>query len=447
MSDHVIPRDAGAPFNPADPAQAQELDEFGCPPDTLLIFEDLFFQNAGSRAMRLFDPSLIEGLDLPQPPPDPDGVLPPPQPVFLPTPDRVAPQALSDHRGLHDFTLTVPGRAGVPIWSFRDNLTGAGTWPAATLRVREGRVVHSAMSNRRGPHTIHHHGIEPTAANDGVGHLSFDVGGNVLYNYQWQAAEAGTYFYHCHVNTVLHFEMGMYGLLIVDPDVDGAPFQDGGPGVIYVGNTPTPYGREAFWVADDIDSNWHAVAETNGLHGLDPAAGISCGEFMAIDDPRRLLNLHDFRPDVFVVSGVAAPWAGGQSIDNALVTLNPAQGSVITPRVPRGQNLLIRALNASYTTTRWTFPEALRSRARVVAADARTLGRAPFGRYSSPFFLSELPTPYFQFSTAQRWDILLDTSTLPVGGSYEVEIAYHHWITDERITRVRTQINIDPPQL
>ncbi|MDW7712443.1 MAG: multicopper oxidase domain-containing protein [Deferrisomatales bacterium] len=377
MSDHVIPRDAGTPFDPNDPLQQQELDEFGCPPDTSGIFADLFFEAQGSRAMRLFDPSLIEGLNLPQPPPDPDSVLPPPEPQYLPTPDRVDFQTPLDHRGLHDLQLNVPGLGNVEIWTFRDNLSGTATWPAPTMRVREGRVVRSSMSNRRGPHTIHHHGIEPTAANDGVGHLTFDVGGGVFYDYQWLPNEAGTYFYHCHVNTVLHFEMGMYGLLIVDPDVDGAPFQDGGPGVTLVGNTPTPYGREAFWVADDIDTNWHAVAAANSLHGQDPGAGISCGRFMTLAELQAdpgALTMHDFRPDVFVVTGVAAPWAGGQTIDNSLITFEAAQGSAITPRVPRGQNLLIRALNASYTTTRWTFPEQLRSRARVIAADARTLG-------------------------------------------------------------------------
>ncbi len=439
----LIPRDAGTPFDPvADPAQQRELDEFGCPPDTSILFEDLFFQNEGSRALRMFDPNLIEGLELPAPVPDPDGVLPPPEPVFFPTPDRVDPDTLVDHRGLHDLALAVPGGPNVVVWSFRDNLSGAATWPAPTIRVREGRVVHSTMSNRRGPHTIHHHGIEPTPANDGVGHLTFDVGG-LFYSYQWVPTEAGTFFYHCHVNTTLHFEMGMYGLLIVDPDEGAAPFQDGGPGVTLVGNTPTPYGREALWVADDIDTNWHA----NAVHGHSPDAGISCGEFMAIDDPRRVIDLHDFNPDVFVVSGVPAPWVGGQTVDNAPILLNAAQGSVVSPLVPRGQNLIIRTLNASYTTTRWTFPEELRSRARVTAIDGRTLGRGHFGRYSSSFFLSELPTPYFHLTTAQRWDILLDTSTLPIGASYDVELAYHHWITDEVITRVRTRITIGEPQL
>ncbi len=326
------------------------------------------------------------------------------------------------------------------------------------MRVREGQVIHSEMANRRGPHTIHHHGIEPTPANDGVGHLTFDVGSGVLYKYQWRAAEAGTYFYHCHVNTVLHFEMGMYGLLIVDapkppeatdPSVPDAPYQDGGPGWVHVRDDLAFYDKEAFWVADDIDTGWHANAD----HGHTPAAGISCGEFMAIGDERRLVDLHDFKPDVFVVSGVAAQYSTalpslyqgrtGRTVADALIELDPLTGSIITPRVNRGQKVLIRALNASYTTTRWTFPPALRSSARVIAADGRTLGRTPYGRYSSPFFLSELATPFFQLTTAQRWDILLDTTNL-AAGSHDVAIDYHHWYTDALIQRVRTRIIVVP---
>jgi FtsP/CotA-like multicopper oxidase with cupredoxin domain len=325
------------------------------------------------------------------------------------------------------------------------------------MRVKEGQVVHSKMGNRRGSHTIHHHGIEPTPANDGVGHLTFDVGGGMVYDYQWLPTEAGTYFYHCHVNTVLHFEMGMYGLLIVDAPKPAAatgqdaPYQNGGPGWTYVGNNKASYDKEAFWVADDIDTNWHA----NAVHGHSPEAGISPGEFMAIGDTRRVVDLHDFNPDVFVVSGVAAAWNPilGRTEPNAEIVLDPIDptdplgvrrlGSIITPRVARGQKVLIRTLNASYTTTRWTFPTALRSAARVTAIDGRTLGREPFGRYSSPFLLSEMATPYFQLTTAQRYDILLDTTNL-TAGNHDVSIDYHHWITDALIQRVRTRIIVVP---
>jgi FtsP/CotA-like multicopper oxidase with cupredoxin domain len=402
MSDQ-IPRDLGSPFNPLDPAEFQEFEEFGCPPNTEDIVADLLDAEAEtSRAHRLLDseaiiPRLIQE-----------------EPGFLPTPDPVQPDLVFERQGMdRDQAFSLNDAGTVEMWSF-NNDNDDFVWPGSTIRIKEGSVAHTLMSNSRGVHTVHHHGLEPTAVNDGVGHLTFDVQG--AYNYQWLAREAGTYFYHCHVNTVLHFEMGMYGMLIIDPDVPGAPFTDGGHGFVYVGNTLTPYQVEAIWVADDIDRRWHAAA----IHGHDRRAGIICGDFQSIDDEDNP-EFHRFEPDVFVVSG-KPPEVGQRTLPEARQSIAAAGVTVA-----RGLRLLVRALNASYTTTRWRFPVSLPG--QIIAADGRTLGRSPSGAYSSPYTLASIGHQ-LTLTTAQRRDILIDTS-LAATGQHLVEIDFHHWITDE----------------
>jgi hypothetical protein len=90
-----------------------------------------------------------------------------------------------------------------------------GQFPAPTFRMPRGAIFHGfTAAGGPPPHTIHWHGIEPTPINDGVGHCSMELG---QYTYQWQPNFIGTYFYHCHRNTMQHFEFGLYGLMLFHP--------------------------------------------------------------------------------------------------------------------------------------------------------------------------------------------------------------------------------------
>ena len=444
-----IPRDLSTPFDPADPEQIAEFEGFaatvpttqgmidfanGVPVGTTRPFvppnppvpgfqpPQAVTRADAARVTRMFAPGFLTGVIA--------GVDP------MPTPDAVAPSpgATFERRGIHDATLNVPDAVAVDMWSFQARINRGqnvdiGTWPASTIRVKEGEIVHTLMGSRNGPHTIHHHGIEPTPANDGVGHLTFEVDGGT-YTYQWQAAEAGTYFYHCHRNTVLHFEMGMYGMLIIDPNVPGAPFVDGGSGVILVRDTPTAYDREAIWVADDIDARWRALDVADGIQAVDTDGRSGFVLWEDQDNPR----LNDFNPTYFVVSGQAAPAQAGTRV-NEVPDLIPAAGATLT----LGQKLLVRTLNASYCTTVWKFPTSLQG--LVTAQDARTLGRSGFGAYSEPFTLASIGHQ-FTFTTAQRYDILIDTTGI-APGQHLVEIEFRHWISNLLLRTVRVPINVN----
>jgi hypothetical protein len=455
-----IARDSSHPFDPLDPVTgAQQYAEYeGFAADVPKTDAMMAYARGGAtdpgttpangaRARRMFsDPFLARLAALPPTTPLGDGTP-------FPTPDRVSPTAVFFRRGLHPANgLNVFNTDGtlaftVDTWSFRDEATKVPAWPAAPIRVREGQIVHTELNSATGPHVIHHHGIEPSPINDGVGHLTMDIGAGP-YVYQWLAGESGTYFYHCHVNTVLHFERGMYGPLIIDPNVPGAPFTLGGPGAVHVGNNVVPYGGEALWVVDDFDTRWHGLpnALAPGLPIIDHvasgvqatrdplAAATDTSEFVRYDDLDNNPRLNDFRPNVFICTGVAARWnpATNMTQDGGLIEATP--GTAITPVVRRGEKLLVRTLNASYAQTSWEFPTNIPG--QVIAADGRTFGREPFGRYSSPFTLASIGHQ-FRLSVARRWNVLLDIPSNAALGSYEVKCTFRNWITDQPINSIR----------
>jgi FtsP/CotA-like multicopper oxidase with cupredoxin domain len=327
------------------------------------------------------------------------------------TPDRIAPTQSFNRKVHFDATRTMWDGQVVPFWSFEDPIRGPrGTFPAPTLRMRQGELVHTTLETRSGTHTIHHHGIEPTTVNDGAGHVSFEVNGT--YTYQMQPTVSGTFLYHCHKNTVLHFEMGMYGFLIVDPPAvtppANVPFGSkqcfaGGPW----------YQAEAPWVFDDVDPRWHQMHFSAGL----------CGEDV---------GLNRFEPKYFLVNG--APYntrrrEGAQRV-----------------QVRRGETLLMRLLNAAYGPLAITMPDRLGG--QVVSIDGRPLGGASGAPWSRPFALQ--PRQRFVLSTAGRYDVLVTIpATERVGSLHQLLAEFLHFTTMEtrnRSTdyqgRVHTEIEV-----
>jgi FtsP/CotA-like multicopper oxidase with cupredoxin domain len=230
-------------------------------------------------------------------------------------------------------SATIDGRR-VPVWGFNDGYGAlqSGPFPSPMIRVRQGQIVHTTLYSLTMPHTIHHHGIEPAQIFDGVGHTSRDVLNT--YTYQWRPHQAGTYMYHCHTNTVVHVEMGMYGALIVDPP--------SGPGLASDG--VTRYDAEAIWVADDLDTAWHCLDWDAALCGGDA-------------------GLNEFNPDLFCMSG-----KGQAELDADADSAAP----VVAATVRRGGTLLLRYIVASYLPQRVRFDPRL-GEALVIAEDGRVL--------------------------------------------------------------------------
>jgi len=240
-----------------------------------------------------------------------------------------------------------------------DNPLAKGTFPAPTVRCPRGALFHAETSGHGPPpHTIHWHGIEPTPINDGVGHCSMEVG---KYTYQWQPNFMGFYFYHCHRNTVQHFEYGLYGAMIfdapdaffatlVDPTVPIGAGRDGlfrfsanlagtplaalqtnfnplntpdpnpGAGGLTFPTDPhaftVPYDVEALWVLDDRDIIWSENAPD--ARDFFPQQGNRPG----INDKWKEGFFNDYRASHWYVTGVPSP--GPANTPNVPVTIQPA---------------------------------------------------------------------------------------------------------------------------
>ena len=194
--------------------------------------------------------------------------------------------------------------------------------------------------------------------NDGVGHSSMEIG---EYTYQWQPNHIGSYFYHCHRNTIQHFEYGLYGFLIVEPpDAFDGPNAGGYPrrtaanlteftqftefkgGEIESGDPhamTVSYDVEALWVMDDIDSVWRKQAEhahqTFPKHGTQP--GVNDNFHTNDRGSESFFSFHDYNPDYFVVTGENFPGRVGS-----------------TATIRKGRTIP-RALSSEWTDVRWGF--------------------------------------------------------------------------------------------
>jgi len=112
-----------------------------------------------------------------------------------------------------------------PGWVMEQGLLAANA-PAPTISVDEDDELFLTLTNVGmamrpdlfDPHTIHWHGF-PQAASimDGVPDSSISINMGASLTYYYNAKDAGTYMYHCHVEATEHMQMGMLGNLFVRP--------------------------------------------------------------------------------------------------------------------------------------------------------------------------------------------------------------------------------------
>ena len=311
--------------------------------------------------------------------------------------------------------LRFPDGAQHEIWSFEDETSGKGL-PAPPVRVTEGQVLHGILKPSKRVHTIHWHGIEPDPRNDGVGHTSFEVTGE--YTYQWltergvpgdpNAGAGGSYFYHCHVNTVLHVQMGMFGPLVVDPIVHPDFPVPAGARRSFVDGPLYDIATETLLAAYAVDPRWHQLDHAAGLSGED-------------------VGLNRFEPRHFYLLGgnLTVPFTGG-----GVHSLTEVKANVTGHGFPT----LLRTLNANYFPTRLRITDANGQPARIaelLAHDGRVFRdtsdpdgpNRPVRDTGNP-----LITDRVAFGAAERYDVLLHP---PQAGDYRIHVDFTHWVTGQ----------------
>jgi FtsP/CotA-like multicopper oxidase with cupredoxin domain len=141
-------------------------------------------------------------------------------------------------RGTRDFNLVAlpaqlplrgAGHPAVAAWTY------GGSAPGPLIRVRQGerlRVhVHNELPQAT---TVHWHGVRVPNAMDGVPHLTqppIEPGGRFVY--EFDVPDAGTYWYHSHLQSAEQLDRGLSGLLIVEEQ------------------NPPRVDRDLAWVLDD----------------------------------------------------------------------------------------------------------------------------------------------------------------------------------------------------
>lgn len=276
----------------------------------------------------------------------------------------------------------------VRIYGFTQTLGGNPTLPGPILYVEEGDslIINAANISQSHIHTVHLHGMDADTKNDGDPMTAHPIFHGQTKTYRVLADHAGTYMYHCHVEDVVHVQMGMYGLLVVKAAGGVKTAWTGGPA----------FDNSYNWLTSELDKSWHDVIP------------------VVIDDT---LKIPEYKPHYFLINGKSE-----QQIDaDDSIKINGAEN----------EHIYVRIANIGYFRNKVIFPSALN--AKIIDSDGRPLPNAitndtievmPGERYGillNPVsqFTDSIKMSYINTNTDSVWN----TQHIPViiSGIYSVK--------------------------
>ena len=217
--------------------------------------------------------------------------------------------------------------------------------PSPAIRIEQGDQVKVILENGHYmPHTIHFHGVDHSfidangEGNDGVPITSeVPVLPGAARTYELSPRQAGTMFYHCHVQTHVHFMMGLQGLFVVEENRPNNWLQ-----TLNVGSGLVRHPSAA--VRDEFDQEYD-------IHYLDVDADLN-NRIQAHNDPRlitesmhRRYDITEARSDFFTINGRSFPY----SFRESLVVVKPDER--VKLRVANGGNTGIALHTHGHKTT------------------------------------------------------------------------------------------------
>jgi len=253
----------------------------------------------------------------------------------------------------------------------------AANAPAPTLAVDEDDEFFLTLTNVGmavrpdlfDPHTVHWHGFpQASSVFDGVPDASISINMGASLTYYYNAKDAGTYMYHCHVEAAEHMQMGMLGNLYVRPRqnrCDTIADDPAVPGSICPAGHVNGVTQYAY---DDGDgSTSYAVEAVIQVGSFDP-------DFHDASFNVQPLPFAGMRDRYFLMNGRGYPDTVNPNVlftEDPLGKLQPSQPVTSLIEATPGQRILLRLSNLSVTqfyTVGWTGAAG-----QVVGLDARLL--------------------------------------------------------------------------